>query len=194
MGYHFTTRFSVFYLGSVLAIIYHEIKDKTIFQFNIYVKFILGIITLMVYIKALKYGSSYYNKSLTEYGSFFNASFYMAIILFLMLNGSPNFFTDIFNCRLFKVAGKFSFGIYLFHPMCLIEVKKILNFQSKLIILLYALAASFLAGAVFFHLIENPLMKFANYSCKMLSNLKYFKKTNFVKFQNDVHVVTLYSE
>ena len=82
LGYHFTTRFSVFYLGSVLAIIYHEAKDKTIFQFNIYVKFILGIINLMVFIKALKYGSSYYNKSLTENGSFFNASFYMAIILY----------------------------------------------------------------------------------------------------------------
>ena len=65
--------------------------------------------------------------------------------------------------------------------MCLLEVNNQLNkyYQSNVEIFVYALAASFLAGAVFFHLIENPLMKFANYSCKILSNLTYFSSLKF---------------
>lgn len=175
LGYRFKTRFTVFFLGSLVAIVYYEIRQLNL-KLSTKLRFIFGIITCIVYVQSLKYGSSYYNKKLTEYNSFFISSLQIAFLLVLMLMCSPNFFTDTFNIKLLKLAGKYSFGIYLLHPMCITETKLYLSkyIQSKVELLMYSLLMSYLAGALFFHLIEKPLMNFANNLCKKLSSCEYF--------------------
>jgi peptidoglycan/LPS O-acetylase OafA/YrhL len=170
-GYVFTTRFTVFYLGSILALIYDEIcrKEKLI-QFLNRFKFIIGILSSVMYIKILKYGSSSYNHQLNEYECLFKAALHLAIIYLLMLIGDCNFFTNIFKNSFLKLAGKFSFGIYLLHPMCLIEVNRYSSryFVYKNEQLLFAFFVSFLMGALFFYLIEQPLMNMAKKLCQKL--------------------------
>jgi len=145
-GHVFTTRFTVFFLGSILALIYDDIykKEKLILFLNRF-KFIIGILSSLMYIKILKYGSGSYNHHLNEYECFFKAGFHL-------------------------FAGKFSFGIYLFHPMCLIEVNRYFSgyFVYKSEKLVFAFIVSFLTGALFFYLIEQPLIKLAKKLCLKL--------------------------
>ncbi len=170
-GHVFTTRFTVFFLGSILALIYDDIykKEKLILFLNRF-KFIIGILSSLMYIKILKYGSGSYNHHLNEYECFFKAGFHLFIIYLLMLIGDSNFFTNIFKNSFLKLAGKFSFGIYLFHPMCLVEVNRYFSgyFVYKSEKLVFAFFVSFLTGALFFYLIEQPLIKLAKKLCLKL--------------------------
>jgi len=170
-GHDFTTRFTVFFLGSILALIYDDIykKEKLILFLNRF-KFIIGILSSSMYIKFLKYGSGSYNHHLNEYECFFKAGFHLFIIYLLMLIGDCNFFTNIFKNSFLKLAGKFSFGIYLFHPMCLVEVNRYFSgyFVYKSEKLVFAFFVSFLTGALFFYLIEQPLIKLAKKLCLKL--------------------------
>jgi peptidoglycan/LPS O-acetylase OafA/YrhL len=170
-GHVFTTRFTVFFLGSILALIYDDIyKKEKLIQFLNRFKFIIGILSSLMYIKILKYGSGSYNHHLNEYECFFKAGFHLFIIYLLMLIGDCNFFTNIFKNSFLKLAGKFSFGIYLFHPMCLIEVNRYFSgyFVYKSEKLVFAFFVSFLTGALFFYLIEQPLIKLAKKLCLKL--------------------------
>jgi hypothetical protein len=170
-GHVFTTRFTVFFLGSILALIYDDIyKKERLIQFLNRFKFIIGILSSLMYIKTLKYGSGSYNHHLNEYECFFKAGFHLAIIYLLMLIGDCNFFTNIFKNSFLKLAGKFSFGIYLFHPMCLVEVNRYFSgyFVYKSEKLVFAFFVSFLTGALFFYLIEQPLIKLAKKLCLKL--------------------------
>ena len=177
-GYVFTTRFTVFFLGSILALIYDEIcKKEKLIQFLNRFKFIIGILSSLMYIKILKYGSGSYNHHLNEYECFFKAAFHLAIIYLFMLIGDCNFFTNIFKNSFLKLAGKFSFGIYLFHPMCLTEVN---TFFGRYFVyinekLLFAFFVSFLIGALFFYLIEQPLINIAKKLCQKLDQFLYIE-------------------
>ena len=44
------------------------------------------------------------------------AALYWSIVMFTMIIGAPNFFTDLFNYKILKYVSRFSFGIYLLHP------------------------------------------------------------------------------
>ncbi len=180
MGYVFTTRFTVFYLGSILALIYNEIcQRKQLVEFLKRLKYVTGCLSCLIYIKTLKYGSNSYNKKLNEYEHFFKAGLHLAVLYLLMLIGDGNFFTDIFRNTFLKMIGKFSFGIYLLHPMCLIEVAKYFGkyFIYRQEMLLFAFAASILVGALFYYLIEEPFIKLANNLCQKLTESKYFNKS-----------------
>jgi len=48
-----------------------------------------------------------------------------------MLIGDPNFLTNIFNFKFLKYIGRFSFGIYLLHLMCLEYVKEYFQINHK---------------------------------------------------------------
>lgn len=93
-----------------------------------------------------------------------------------MLVGSPNFFTQIFEMDILKAAGKYSFGIYLFHPMCIDLVKNNFKPGLKYELYFYVLALSFFIGFSFFYLVENILIKLASFVCGKLSQLKYFEQ------------------
>ena len=176
-GHVFTTRFTVFYLGSILALAYDYLEKWDVF-FNKF-KLTLGMISCVVFVKTLKYGSISYNRDLNEYTHLFKSGVHMTLIYLLMLTGDENFFTNIFKNSFLKRAGKYSFGIYLWHPMCLIEVSRYMGryFAYKSELLLVAFGVSFLAGALFFYLIEKPLMKLANSLCLKLAESSYFSQT-----------------
>jgi len=104
----------------------------------------------------------------------------LALAIFIMLISERN--TNIFNYLLennflFKYVGKFSFGIYLWHPMCI----SIQNHHGNVINehfnkYLDIFITSFLVGCLFFYLIENNLIYFANYLCTKIKGSIVDKK------------------
>lgn len=180
-GYLFLTRFTVFYLGSLIAVFYFRLKSSYLFKYteNNLIKHILGIVSMVFYLGGMIIWSPFYNKQLNFDGHTFKAALYWSFVLVLMLLGAPNFFTDIFNCRYLKYGGKFSFGIYLFHPAALLYIRAYIKdknyYKGNYELLIYAIIASYFLGFLFYYLMENPLMKLGHYVCNRISSLNYFK-------------------
>jgi hypothetical protein len=89
---------------------------------NIRLKLLFLIITTILYSIGSIIWSSYFNKYIDivlkniqdlHKIEFYRrlSSFYWAIVMGFMLLGAPNHFTNLFNLRILKYAGKFSFGL-----------------------------------------------------------------------------------
>lgn len=98
-----------------------------------------------------------------------------------MIIGAPNFFTELFNYKILKYVGRFSFGIYLLHPMCIVYARELcerLRCKAIFECIMYAFILSYLTGFLFLYLIENLLMKLSKFCCNQLAKLKYFNNDN----------------
>ena len=129
-----------------------------------------------MYLMGLRFTSHIfgYLKSLNFYGN------YWSILMLLMLVAHQNFFTNAFENSFLKLCGKFSFGIYLLHPMVIsffIQINLKASLKSQFELLASAVACSIILGYTFFKLIENPLMKLANYLCKLKWLNNFIHKT-----------------
>ncbi len=169
----------IFLFGSLLAVVFYKIKQNVFITNKILNKkffhLTAGFVAMIMYEKSVYASSLKYNPSLTYWQ--YSPSLWLVSTLFVMLVGSPNFFTNIFEMTILRTVGKFSFGIYLYHPMCIDYLKKNilrkLKYQEE--IFLYSIGLSFCAGAVFFYCLENLMIKLANSICRMLSSLKIFQ-------------------
>jgi len=169
-GHLFLTRFTVFYFGSIMALFFYQFKTSRYFKYaqNSFVKTLIAIFSVYVYIKGLKIWSPYYN-NLSYENDTFNAGSYWGIFLLIMMIGAPNFFTNSFS--FLRYAGRFSFGIYLFHPMCLHFIKiHLAPFKTSFELIFYAIFFSYLAGFLFYYLVENLFIKIANFLCKQIDS------------------------
>ena len=85
---------------------------------------------------------------------------------------SKNLLVNFFEIKILRNFGKFSFGIYLFHPSAIYLVSilepyfRIINFRNFFTIL--SILFSYFGGFLFYHLIEKHLVYFANYLCLKL--------------------------
>ena len=72
-GYLFLTRFTVFYLGSLIAVFYFRLKSSYLFKYteNNLIKHILGIVSMVFYLGGMIIWSPFYNKVLLFYSTFF---------------------------------------------------------------------------------------------------------------------------
>ncbi len=173
------SNFEIFFFGSILAVFYYELEKIITYSDylvnNFYFQNMTGIFSLYFFVKQLKYSSRSYNTNLdahsVEYDCKFNAGIYMILVLALMIIGNLNFFTNIFTSKFFKNIGKYSFGIYLLHPMCIKEMQNYFVGYFDEEMLLYSIAISYFAGFIFFYLVENPSMKIAQRLCNYLNRL-----------------------
>jgi peptidoglycan/LPS O-acetylase OafA/YrhL len=131
-----------------------------------------------MYIYGLKLNAKYFhNKTSTNFclNCQYNESLYWSIFIFLLLFINPeSILVNIFNLKLLKKFGLYSFGIYLLHfePFAIVTFlskKNIMNKTSIEYIITEFFGVYFL-GAIFFRLIENPAMNLGNYFIK-LANL-----------------------
>lgn len=111
----------------------------------------------------------------------FKINLWWTCVLFIMLIGSPNFFNNLFELKILRSIGKFSFGIYLYHPMCIDLIKEIVLIKFSYEYYFYATGLSYCVGFVFFYCIENIMINQANYLCKLLSSIDYFKNKPVLK-------------
>jgi hypothetical protein len=119
-GYYFV----IFYLGSILATFYFQMKKSDLFKYteSVIFKLIIFMITTILYSIGSIIWSCYFNRHILcifvknkqdlrkiEYYRTLS-SFYWTIVMGFMLLGAPNHFTNLFNLKILKYAGKFSFG------------------------------------------------------------------------------------
>ena len=86
---------------------------------------------------------------------------------------------DIFNNKFLRCVGKFSFGIYLLHPDCIVYAKNLctkLNCKATFELIIFAFFFSFSLGFFFFYLVENFLIKLSKFFCNKIEKLKYFNE------------------
>ena len=185
----FSKLYCVFLNGSILAILYHKLKNFQVFKYlqTNSLLTILGFVTMCLYAKGVTLSSLPYNSELSNidktnldnnvgvYTLTYKVSIYWTIVLFLMLVGTPNFFTNIFEMNVLRTAGKYSFGIYLLHPMCINLVRDHIKPVLKYEYFFYVLLLSFFVGFLFFHLVENIMIKLANFLCRKISELRFFQ-------------------
>jgi peptidoglycan/LPS O-acetylase OafA/YrhL len=136
-----------------------------------------------------------YNKRISFYTDSMKPGLYTAFFLFLMLINWPNILSNVFSKNyLLKLAGKYSFGIYLLHPMCLLTNRYIrpsaYNFVPiEKVFIIYCLSIT--CGYIFYYLIENPSMKVGNYVVKKLDSVQNSNQTDLSKLKQTIVEVPL---
>ena len=173
--------YGVFLNGSLLAVVYFKIQKFLCFLKSEYFLNLAGLVSMLMYMYGVTLSSLPYNPKLThmEGGVFvltYRVSLWWTGVLFVMLIGAPNFFNNLFEATILRTIGKFSFGIYLYHPMCITLVKTHVKTKFDYEIFFHVALLSFLVGLVFFYLIENVMIKTANNLCKKISSLKFFQE------------------
>ena len=105
------------------------------------------------------------------------SGFYWALFVFLMLIGGSNFITNMFSESKFLInCGKFSFGIYLLHPMCLAIISENIKLKSTAEHIILCVLFAYVVGYLFFTFIEVNLMLIANKLCQRIESTRFFEK------------------
>ncbi len=176
----FLYMFTTFFQGSILAMIMYDLNKSSLFNRairNESFRFIIGFLSMVIFTKGLLLFSLVTSPHVTQMERvFFWSSFYWTTFLFIFITGAPNFFTNFFTNNFLMYAGKFSYGIYLLHMMCIKIVILYLKETAKLEaqLLFYVIGFSFACGFLFFYLLENNLINLAHKICRCISSKKYF--------------------
>lgn len=178
----FKTRFSVFLYGSIAAIalnivetsssIFHYLKHKPC---QIIINFLsIGIVFYGLRFKNLFYDDSFHNSTHFETIS----ARIWSLVIFLMVIGHPNTLTRQFSRSEFlKSAGKYSFGIYLLHPIPIVlRTNPQFYTRTQTEFLIVIVLISYASGYLFFNFVENNLIIMADFVCLKVKSLKYFNK------------------
>ncbi len=146
----------------------------------------MGFLIVLVFFVMTRKFSRYYDSNM-RFSMHVLASEYISILLLaILLIGAPNDTTKILETKFFQNLGQYSFGIYLWHIICIDIVKYLIYFlayigfvnklsHTEKLVILFGL--SYLSGCLFFHLIENPCVKLAAFLCNKLSGLSFFKNS-----------------
>lgn len=188
-AYHLTPRFSIFFSGSLIAILFYKMEKSALLDYLRNKRFIqngVSLFIILLFVFGVRSFSEFWQKdfdptSLEAFSikSYIYSGLYWAFTMFLMLIGAPNFVTNIFSTSKFlKYCGKFSFGIYLLHPMCMTIIKENIQMKSFIEFILLIVIFSFIVGYLFFLFIENQLMLLANQLCKRIEAINWFEKKN----------------
>ncbi len=179
-AHRLSLRFTIFFTGSILGIFYHAMKKinvcKSFFE-NSKTQKVIGVILVIMFTMQFKIFSIAMNGSLDLYKHTYSAGLYQAIILFFLLfTKTPTPITYLLNSNYFNKCGKYSFGLYLLHPMAIEVIQQIvtnssivLRLYSAHVVLIVALTYGF--AYIWFHALENVLMRVANYLCKKIEVL-----------------------
>lgn len=174
----------VFLNGSLLAVVFRKTRNFSFIK-NISEKehfcLITGFISMVMYMYGVVLSSLSYNPKLSVvedgvYALTFRISIWWTIVIYVMLIGSPNFFNNLFETTLLRSIGKYSFGVYLFHPMCIEFARKTIKTKFPYEYYFYVTGLSFCVGFLFYHFIENKMIKKARDICNKLSSQQIFQQ------------------
>ncbi|CAF1095127.1 unnamed protein product [Brachionus calyciflorus] len=187
-------RFSVFYSGSVVALLYFKYEEWTSEWKNVFKHKIMRLILCMVSYLMTWYGithfSPYYKADINLIKDANHPGIKFSILLFFMLIGAPNDFTRVFGQNfLLKKIGKFSFGVYLWHPMAITLILRNYRFERRISALACVLMLTQLSAVLFYFLVENPMMKLGNIliqKVEIQTIISKFDRFKYKLIQNEV--------
>ena len=185
MSFKLATWLPMFLSGSFMTIIYYKL-EKSEFMKIIKINHVqngISVLSFAMFLYGYRLFAAHWNDQLPEVvqrNKNVVSGFYWSIFLFLMLIGSPNFLTNIFSSsKVLKSFGKYSFGIYLLHPMYIRLVHIYYLPDTDLERILVIIASSYVSGLIFFHIIEDNLTNIANRICKFIDQ-KYSERKLFI--------------
>ena len=218
--YFFLSKFPVFFLGSVVSVVYFRFQVrvrlssaaqslpdgkpattssrsmrlslKSVIDTQQF-KFIMGLVFLFLFgygfrvFSAINDGTGRYSQDLNVVG------FHMVFLFLSVVLGTPNFVTKAFSENyLFMLAGKFSLGIYLFHPHCMLvkvfyydELTKSGVSFTGLEMGLCTLLLAYLIGFGFYFLVENPSMRLCSIAVDRINARFGVQKSNLSVIDRD---------
>jgi peptidoglycan/LPS O-acetylase OafA/YrhL len=182
-------KFQVFFYGSVAAILYtileaNESFIKLVRNSPMIQNLICTATVCSIYI-CCRYLAGYYYSSLELYLCDSIAALIWGLVIVLMILGHPNFVTNFFaQSRFLTSYGQYSFGAYLWHVFVIFifwasDFLDIVDMRGEIGEAFFSILISYCVGYLFFCLIENQLMKFANYLCKKVDEFSESKKRYF---------------
>ncbi|CAF0755120.1 unnamed protein product [Brachionus calyciflorus] len=182
-------RFPMFYSGSIVALLFFkyenwsETKVKK-FLSSKYFKFLITILSFIMCYYILRKLSKYYSPQLNMFDDSIHPGPKIGFLLFLMLIGAPNSFTKLFSENYFLTRmGHFSFGIYLWHPMCIQIVRNNLKyFDKEADAIGFVIILSILCGYLFYQFIEKLMMNIGNFFIQKVNSSNLFKIVKFLSF------------
>lgn len=178
-------RKSLFFKASILALLMYKIDQSDWFiklkGFEFF-RVLMGFSSIGLFYKMMRKFPRIYDKTMTWEKGTLSGEFYSLGLFLVVLIGAPNFFTDFLNNSFLRKLGKYSFGIYLFHPLCIDLVRYELDtylrnkvsafFLGNIMgceIFALVFLHSYACGVVFFYLIENPCIRFGIKVCTKIS-------------------------
>jgi peptidoglycan/LPS O-acetylase OafA/YrhL len=183
-GYKLWPRFTIFLMGTQLGILYFNfLKIPNLLKCfnNSYFKHFMSILLIPLFILQFRYFSTAYGRP-----SQFQGALYQTIMIFVMLFAQAQGpISTLFNSWLLQTCGKYSFGIYLFHPMVIeifIRLRQFysLTFRFQFESIFVIFFTTYLVGMIWFFILENFLIKLANKICKKIQNHNFFHDTQVV--------------
>ncbi len=173
-------RKGIFFKASILALIMYKLDRSKVFirlkSLRVF-RGIAGFLSILMFYWMVRKFARVYDKKMTWAKGAMSAEYYSMGLFIPVLVGAPNFLTDFLNTSLLRKLGKYSFGIYLFHPLCIDFVSyqsTLLRYKGPFIVYHRTLFGSsvsatetlclvflyaYLCGYLFFHLIERPSIK-----------------------------------
>jgi peptidoglycan/LPS O-acetylase OafA/YrhL len=192
-GYQLKIRFSVFFIGSLVAILYFKVKSDVIKQPMLFgnstvqnlfdnIGLILFILQFKFFSLALNSDLAYYDKNTCLYKYTFIAGLYQSVLLwFLLFVSKTSQCAQLYGSWYFQKCGIYSFGIYLFHPMVIEMLNRAnsssfsINFKLVTQPMFLVVCLTYFVGLAWFYGFERFMTSLANRLCRKLELLDYFQ-------------------
>ena len=163
----FKNSLGIFIYGSLIAVAYYNLENcfdklKNLSTF----KYVIDILSIFYFFYGFKLSSTTVFSNGqgfcgNTYGIYWN--FFVPLLLLLQKDSIFGYFI---NSPIFRICGKYSFGMYLLHMegLALARAIRSVNFLSQSLLEAYLLVIiiAFFYGMIFYYLIERPLMNFGN--------------------------------
>ena len=156
-----------------MAILYYYFEKQRfhgICKSNRIIQYFILLLTILIIIFGVRHFTPYYNKRLSRVKHTFVCGICWSSFIILLLLGTNNFVSRFLSeSKLLRYCGKFSFGIYLLHPMVLLcfENVRLTTYFELVFIISFC---SFITGFLFYYLVENNLMKMSEFLIKKIGN------------------------
>jgi peptidoglycan/LPS O-acetylase OafA/YrhL len=179
-------RKSLFFKASILALLMHKVDRFELFtrlKSHPVFRSLIGLSALGLFYIMIRKFAKVYNPKMNRVIGCVASENYSICLFTLVCIGAPNFLTESLNGSVWKKLGKYSFGIYLFHPLCIDlvryqlaitskkQVKKLTYVGTILDIEVFGLVFfySYICGFVFHYLIERNCIEIGSRICKNIS-------------------------
>lgn len=160
------TRYAVFFYGSISAVCLNIIEDnKTIIDYlkNKNIQFFINYTSLFLILIGIKYKNHHL---ISEF--YTSGKIWSSLILLVSLSGNENFLKIFFSNSFLKNCGKYSFGIYILHPIFIQITQYYGEFEMQLEFTILVLVQTYFAAIFFNKYIELNCIQMGNRLKKFL--------------------------
>jgi peptidoglycan/LPS O-acetylase OafA/YrhL len=187
---HFlSTHFSVFILGSQVALAFFLIERSPILiglvQWR-FVRILLDLASLAIALSGLKRHMHILGWYQPDWAYKVNATLYWSGALLLTMLNHPNLISNFFDNFFLKSLGKYYLSCYLLHFGSIYIVKhyffKMANQVEHIIV---CIGLSYFVGCVFYHVIEDPLIRFSYFLCAKVDKVSSYLCNSSLRFRDN---------